>query len=514
MIDWIRKLFGSTADQPEGAVDQELLLELREELKECEALYRAGARLCARTCPGKLGRNPDEFPELMIDLHRGLLIKVFVEIARADRRWHPAEREVASALLRHVWGVGAKTDNIVRVLHNVAEHAETLKWESLLAPFVKLPPLADQVGKLNTHVMRIANRVAKADGNVLPGEVKALKSIQAAMTRVLDRKETDPKAPRPDVIHAGREVAQAVQAEPVPGLGDERATESKGVGDDDAGDDEKSCEAMLAEAMAELDQLIGLGAVKKDIRELVNFLKIQEERERRQLPRTPVSLHTVFRGNSGTGKTTVARILGRAFGGLGILKKGHTIETDRSGLVAEYAGQTGPRVNRRVEEALDGVLFVDEAYSLVAEHGDDPFGSEAVQVLLKRMEDDRHRLVVVLAGYPEPMERMLCSNPGLASRFQRTVDFPDYTAEELVQVFQSMCRKNHYVLTAAAREKLRAVFQEQVDRRDERFGNGRLARNLFEQAIRRMANRIVSVAPLTREHLTSLHPEDIHVDVS
>jgi len=268
---------------------------------------------------------------------------------------------------------------------------------------------------------------------------------------------------------------------------------------------------MLAEAMAELDQLVGIENVKNDIRQLVSFLKIQAERQRHQLPQTQVTLHTVFRGNPGTGKTTVARILGRILGGLRILEQGHTIETDRSGLVAEYAGQTGPKVNKRVDEALHGVLFVDEAYSLVAESGDDPFGTEAVQVLLKRMEDDRERLVVVLAGYNQPMERMLCSNPGLSSRFQRAFDFRDYNADELVEIFQRMCKKSQYVLPEATRKKLHAGFQSLVDRRDEHFGNGRLARNLFEHAIQRMASRIVEVAPLTRELLTNLHPGDISI---
>ena len=197
-----------------------------------------------------------------------------------------------------------------------------------------------------------------------------------------------------------------------------------------------------------------------------------------------------------------------------ILEKGHTVETDRSGLVAEYAGQTGPRVNKRVNEAADGVLFIDEAYSLIAARGDDPFGEEAVQVLLKRMEDDRERLVVVLAGYPRPMRRMLRSNPGLSSRFQRTFDFPDYTADELVQIFECMCKKNRYVLAQSARERLRAGFQSLVDRRDEHFGNGRLARNLFEDAVRRLANRIVEISPITRELLTRLEPEDVHIETS
>jgi hypothetical protein len=157
-------------------------------------------------------------------------------------------------------------------------------------------------------------------------------------------------------------------------------------------------------------------------------------------------------------------------------------------------------------------LFVDEAYSLIAESGDDPFGSEAVQVLLKRMEDDRERLVVVLAGYPRPMERMLDCNPGLRSRFQRNFDFPDYSADELVEIFAGFCTKGQYTLTAPAREKLHSVFESMVADRDEYFGNGRLARNLFERSVGRMANRIVKIVPVTRALLTTFEAEDIQLE--
>jgi len=509
MIDWIKSLLDSKSDDPRPSVaDQKLLAELNDQLKECEALYRAGAYLCTKTCPERIDRDPESFRELMLDLHRGLLVKVFFEIARCDRKWHAAEREAALILLNHVWGVDVTKDNLARVLRNVADLEKTLEWKSLLGPFVRFPPLNDQVPELHSNIIRIANLVAKADGKVLPSEVRGLRSIESAIEAVLDRRDTDATSRQIRVALAGQEATQIAKTKKA-GRRAKRRVASRP--DDVTEEDRKSREEMLAEAMGELNQLIGLDTVKTDIRHLANFLKIEKERARHDLPQTQISLHTIFRGNPGTGKTTVARILARIFGGLGILEKGHTIETDRSGLVAGYAGQTGPKVNDRVDEALDGILFVDEAYSLVAESGDDPFGTEAVQVLLKRMEDDRARLVAVLAGYPDPMDRMLRSNPGLSSRFQRTFDFNDYTTDELVQIFQAMCRKNHYALPESAENKLRSVFQVQVDRRDKHFGNGRLARNIFEQAIRRMANRIVEIAPLTRKLLTTLHADDIEM---
>lgn len=511
MIDWLTKLFFPSDDHDGySRVDSDLLFQLREELNECEAIYRAGAHLCQLTCPERIDGDPKKFLERMIDLHRGLLIKVFIEISQGDRAWHPEEREVALELLHHVWGVNIGDDKLSEVLRNVADLDKTLKWESLLGPFVRFPALTEQRAELQTCVMRIANLVVKADGHVLPDEAQRLSSIQEAIATTLRTTDERARFPLASVAQAGEHVAQLLQTQPV-GRVDREQSEKSTAGDcrQRAVGDHRSPAEVLTEAMAELNGLIGLEALKDDVRQLVNFLKIQDRREQLELLRTQIALHTVFCGNPGTGKTTVARILGRLLHGLQILEKGHTVETDRSGLVAEYAGQTGPKVSKRIDEALDGVLFIDEAYSLVADRGDDPFGNEAVQVLLKRMEDDRKRIVIVLAGYPVPMNRMLVSNPGLASRFQRTLNFPDYTADELLQIFESQCARSQYVPTSAAREKLKAIFQSRFEQRDERFGNARLSRNLFEYAIQRMANRIVQVAPITRDLLTKLEPEDI-----
>ena len=258
----------------------------------------------------------------------------------------------------------------------------------------------------------------------------------------------------------------------------------------------------------ELDKLIGLAPVKEQVRTLAQLIAINSERSRHGMKVAPISYHCVFTGNPGTGKTTVARILAGIYRDLGVLKKGHLVETDRSGLVAEYVGQTAVKTNKVVDSALDGVLFVDEAYTLVNESKED-FGREAIATLLKRMEDDRDRLIVVLAGYTDEMARFIASNPGLKSRFSRFIEFPDYTAEELMAIFLSFASRNQYVCTTGAQQALRRRLSEAVATKDSDFGNARFARNLFERVIEHQAQRLAGVAPLTQEILEQIATEDV-----
>ena len=262
------------------------------------------------------------------------------------------------------------------------------------------------------------------------------------------------------------------------------------------------------EAIKELDELIGLGRVKKDIQTLTNFIKIQQKREEQGLKSSSLSYHCVFTGNPGTGKTTVARIVAGIYKELGVLKKGHLIETDRAGLVAEYVGQTAVKTNKIIDSALDGVLFIDEAYSLVG-GGESDYGKEAIATLLKRMEDDRDRLVVILAGYTADMRRFIDSNPGLQSRFNRYIEFPDYNAEELLQIFEVNMRKYDYHFGDGAKEVLQQYLENAVANKDANFGNGRFVRNVFEKALERQANRLASESNLTTERLSAIEKEDI-----
>ena len=243
--------------------------------------------------------------------------------------------------------------------------------------------------------------------------------------------------------------------------------------------------------MRELNEMIGLSRVKEEVASLRNFVLVQEQRRRQGLKSNNVSYHCVFSGNPGTGKTTVARIVAGIYKNLGILKKGHLVEVQRSDLVAEYVGQTATKTSAKIDEALDGVLFIDEAYTL-AEGGQGDFGQEAINTLLKRMEDDRNRLIVILAGYSNEIQHFIDSNPGLQSRFNRYIHFDDYSYEELLRIFIFNLSKNDFKITRDAFNAVGGMIQEQLVNKDSKFGNARYIRNMFENIIMRQANRLAS----------------------
>src|SRR5215211_656752 len=268
----------------------------------------------------------------------------------------------------------------------------------------------------------------------------------------------------------------------------------------------------LEELQTELDSLVGLDLVKEQVRALVAFLEVQGQRLERGLPEVATSQHLVFLGNPGTGKTTIARLLAHMYRAMGLLKRGHLVEVDRAGLVGEYVGMTAVKTERAIRRALDGVLFIDEAYALArpGQRGAD-FGQEAIEILLKRMEDHRHRLIVIVAGYPRLMHEFLDSNPGLRSRFARELVFPDYSSEELVAITSTFARQNEYSLTEGAADELHRIFDRA--QRSEGFGNARYARTIFEQALNTQALRLAgspdaSIDELDAAELTGLTAAD------
>jgi hypothetical protein len=267
----------------------------------------------------------------------------------------------------------------------------------------------------------------------------------------------------------------------------------------------------LATILKELDAMVGLEPVKSEVHRATNFARMQVMRRQQGLPVVQASLHSVFFGNPGTGKTTVARLMGRIYKSLGLLKRGHVIECDRGRLVAEYVGQTAVRTHAAIDSALDGILFIDEAYAL-AGRGAEDFGSEAIETLLKRMEDDRDRLIVIVAGYTGPMEQFIASNPGLESRFTNYLKFPDYQPAEMEEIFHRMAAQSGLVCSPDAEKRVREVCETLYARRNAQFGNAREMRNLFEAAVRNQSSRLVACNKCDRDSLITLLPEDLPAD--
>ena len=268
-------------------------------------------------------------------------------------------------------------------------------------------------------------------------------------------------------------------------------------------------EFTLEEVMSELNQLTGLDEVKKDIKSLINILKVKKLREERGMKQPSLSLHMVFSGNPGTGKTTVARLLAKIYKCLKVLPQGHLVEVDRSALVEGYVGQTATKTKEVVESALGGVLFIDEAYTLTAGKDGKDFGQEAVDTLLKLMEDNRDNLVVIVAGYTELMEEFVDSNPGLRSRFNKYITFHDYTPKELYEIFLSMCKKQDYIPNEPGKKYVMEYLTTLVEKRDENFANAREVRNYIERAIARQASRVVEIENISDKQLKTLTKSDL-----
>lgn len=340
--------------------------------------------------------------------------------------------------------------------------------------------------------MRLAHAVASCDLVPSPDELAAIDRLRTNLLAAFD----EAGQPRP---------GQPALPRPATGPGRAAATEAAAV-IAPAGEPPADRARPLDEILAELDELVGLASVKTEVRRLTSLLRIQRLREVRNLPTLDTSHHLVFAGNPGTGKTTVARLFSQVLRTLEVVSTGQLVETDRSQLVAGYVGQTATTTRRVLEAALGGTLIIDEAYAL-ARGGENDFGREAIDTIVKFMEDHRDDLAIIAAGYPAEMAELIGANPGLASRFTRTIRFPDYTTDELIEIFTGMCTAQRYRLDGAAADRLRDVID--AEPRGRGFGNARFVRNVFEASAGAQAERLASVEHPTDDQLTTLTASDI-----
>lgn len=363
--------------------------------------------------------------------------------------------------------------------------------------------------RLASAIFRVAYLLARSHGAISPAERRELLHISPAeLARTpFDeplKSQEGPTSPRP-----GLGIDSPESSSPSKPRRDSNPTTSTRTENQAIATVKPS--APVGELLAELDALTGLAGIKTHVRAQCDYIRVQQLRKSRDLRTDSLNLHSVFVGNPGTGKTTVARLLGEIYHSLGVLPKGHFVETDRAGLVGAYLGQTAIKTAELIEKARGGVLFIDEAYALTGSRSEgDSYGNEAVATLLKRMEDLRGELVVIVAGYPDEMGSWIKTNPGLQSRFPQRFVFEDYSAPELLSILRSLAKNQDYRFARSASVHLEQVLAHACQSRDKFFGNGRYARNLFESAVRRQAGRVINLESASRDELMTLEAIDIH----
>jgi Cdc6-like AAA superfamily ATPase len=356
------------------------------------------------------------------------------------------------------------------------------------------------------HAVALGFMTASLDDYTDRAELVAIEQFRSMLLGAIRRGSIDTTAAPPQEARPpGAEAPDAPSAERSHDAGPPAAAATEAAAEAEA-EEPLPPPRPLDELLHELDGLVGMAAVKAEVKLVANLIRVQQLRRERGLKVLEQSHHLIFTGNPGTGKTTVARLVAQIYRTLGVVAKGQLVETDRSGLVAGFVGQTAPKVVAAFDKADEGVLLIDEAYALVRGSEND-FGQEAIDTIVKLIEDRRDRIVVIAAGYPDEMNDFVNANPGLKSRFPKTLAFPDYTSDELVQIFQKLCDNANYLCDADAKAKVRLWLESQP--RVKGFGNGRLVRNLFEDAVSRQASRVVDLTKPTDIELVLMVPADI-----